>query len=99
MSNKIQKAIEFLPHVVIDDELLETAAKISTFLGVDGHRADMVMIKTAMTIAALKEREKVEKRDLVESAAFVLPHRMRRRPFEESLINMDIIEEKINEFI
>lgn len=99
LSDKIQKAIEFLPHVVFDDELLETAAKISTFLGVDGHRADIVMIKTAMTIAALNKREKVEKGDLVEAAAFVLPHRMRRRPFEESLINMDMIEEKINEFL
>jgi len=99
LANKIQKAMEFLPKVSFDDKLLETAAKISTFLGVDGHRADIVMIKTAMTIAAYNMREKVTKDDLKEAATYVLPHRMRRRPFEDCEMDMDIIEQKINENI
>lgn len=99
LADKVQKAIEFLPKVTFEDKLLETAAKISTSLGVDGHRADIVMIKTSMTIAAYNMKEKVSKDDLREAASYVLPHRMRRRPFEDSLMNMDIIEEKINKII
>ena len=75
------------------------AAKSIAALGVDGHRADIAMIKTAMTIAAYNMRETVSKEDLKEAASYVLPHRMRRRPFEGSQIDMDTVESKINKII
>ncbi len=99
LSEKIQKAIAILPKVTFEDELLEVTAKISTSLGVDGHRADIAMIKTAMTIAAYNGRENVLKDDLKEAATYVLPHRMRRRPFEDSEVNIYNIEEKIKEIM
>ena len=99
LSGKIQKAMRILPNVTLEDSFFETAAKISIALGVDGHRADIAMIKTAMTIAAYNMRETVSKEDLKEAASYVLPHRMRRRPFEGSQIDMDTVESKINEII
>ncbi len=95
----IMEATELLPQVVFDDKLLETAAKISMSFGVDGHRADIVMIKTALTIAAYNMKDFVSKEDLKEAATYVLPHRMRRRPFEDSLLSMDLIEDKVKEII
>lgn len=99
LAERIQKAMKILPDVTFEDSFLETAAKISIALGVDGHRADIAMIKTAMTIAAYNMREKVLKEDLKEAAGYVLPHRMRRRPFEDSQIDMDMLESKIDESI
>ncbi|MDI6617047.1 MAG: ATP-binding protein [Clostridiales bacterium] len=99
LSVKIQKAMKILPNVTLEDSFFGTSAKISIALGVDGHRADIAMIKTAMTIAAYNMRETVSKEDLKEAASYVLPHRMRRRPFEGSQIDMDMVEGKIDEII
>lgn len=95
LSKKINNAMQLLDKVTVNDEILETSAKISVALGVDGHRADIVMIKTAMTIAAYNNRNYVTKDDLEEAATLTLPHRMRRMPFDESGINICDIFEKI----
>jgi len=77
--------------------VLEIAAKISIEMDVDGHRADISMIKTAMTIAAFNGRNKVGNGDMLEAAELVLPHRMRRKPFEEGVIDFSKVEEIIKE--
>lgn len=72
-----------LPQVDINDELLETVAKLAVELGVDGHRADITVIKTALTLAAFNGRKEVELEDVKNAAKLVLPHRMRRRPLKK----------------
>ncbi|WP_291579993.1 ATP-binding protein [Clostridium sp. UBA6640] len=97
LREKISKAKELLKTVTFDDKILEVAAKISIEMDVDGHRADISMIKTAMTIAAFNGRDKVSNEDMLEAAELVLPHRMRRKPFEEGVINFSKVEEIIKE--
>ncbi len=80
----IEKSRVLLPKVEIEEKLYELIATISTTLGVDGHRADIIMVKTALTNAAFHGRTSVSKDDIYEAAELVLPHRMRRLPFEES---------------
>ncbi|HCJ58465.1 MAG TPA: magnesium chelatase ATPase subunit I [Clostridiaceae bacterium] len=100
MRNRIQKAQKLLDEVTYDESILEMAAKISIEMEVDGHRADIAMIKTAMTIAAFNGRDKVSSSDLLEAGELVLPHRMKRTPFEGSIFNIskvkDVIE-RVNE--
>ena len=81
-----------MPEVTIDDKLLETVAKLSVELGVDGHRADITVIKTALTLAAFNGRKQATLDDLKEAAKLVLPHRMRRRPFEEGELDWNKVE-------
>lgn len=92
LAAKIIQAGKLLPAVTIDDKLLETVAKLAVELGVDGHRADITVIKTALTIAAFNGRTKAELDDLKQAAKLVLPHRMRRRPFEEGQLDWDKVE-------
>ena len=87
LADKIMQAREALPNVTISDELLETVAKLAVELGVDGHRADITVIKTALTLAAFNEHQEVELSDVKVAAKLVLPHRMRRRPFEEGQLD------------
>lgn len=89
---RIIQAGKLLPAVTIDDKLLETVAKLAVELGVDGHRADITVIKTALTVAAFNGRAEVELEDLKQAAKLVLPHRMRRRPFEEGQLDWDKVE-------
>jgi magnesium chelatase subunit I len=97
LRERILKAKKLLPKVQFSDEMLEIAVKISIELDVDGHRADIAMIKTAMTIAAFKGMMNVSSADMLEAAELVLPHRMRRTPFEEGVFNFGKVEQIINE--
>ena len=74
LAEKIIAAGKLLPEVTIDDKLLQTVAKLSVELGVDGHRADITVIKTALTLAAFNGRKQANLDDLKEAAKLVLPH-------------------------
>ncbi|MCD8502885.1 MAG: AAA family ATPase [Bacillaceae bacterium] len=97
LAEQIINAQKIIHDVVVTDETLEIAAKISIKLDIDGHRADLMMIKTAMTIAAFEGRLQVEKNDLLKAATLVLPHRLRRTPFEDYNQDWSDIEKLVNE--
>lgn len=78
----IREARERLPRVTASGEVRREIARASLELGVDGHRADLTMLKAAKTLAALRGREEVEASDVREAATLALPHRMRRKPFQ-----------------
>lgn len=92
LRDRIFKAVLMMKEVSYDDRVLEMAARVSIEMGVDGHRADIGMIKTAVTLAAYNQRNKVAVEDMLEAAALVLPHRMRRRPFEEGVLEFSKVE-------
>ena len=97
LRTKILKAKELLKNVEISDKLLKKIAKLCIELGVDGHRADILIASTAKTIAAYNMRNKVNEEDVKEAANFVLPHRMRKQPFQEPKPIEDKIDEIMNE--
>lgn len=92
LSEKIMRARELLTKVSIDDKLLNTVAGLAVELGVDGHRADITVIKTALTCAAFGGNSEVTVEDVKSAAKLVLPHRMRRRPFEEGQLDWEKVE-------
>lgn len=97
LSQKIMQARKLLPLVAIGDDLLLKIARLAIALKVDGHRADITMIKTAMTFAAFAGRDSVMLEDIKNAASLVLPHRMRRRPFEEGTLDWSRVEEILNQ--
>lgn len=97
LAEQLATARELLPKVRVADELLLKTADLSIALGVDGHRADITMLKTALTVAALAGRDEATAADLREAALLVLPHRMRRKPFEEATLDRDIVARVLGE--
>ncbi len=87
LAHNIEHARELLNRVSLQDQLLELTAELAIKLGVDGHRADITIIKTAKTLAAYRLRTEVTQQDIIRAAELVLPHRMRRKPFEESSLD------------
>lgn len=92
LSGRIQQARQLLAQVSIADDLLTRVAKMAIELDVDGHRADITVIKTALTLAAFAGRTTVDLEDIKKAARLALPHRMRRRPFEEGLLDWNKVE-------
>ena len=94
---QIKKAQKLLPKVKISDKMLELTAEITLDLGVDGHRADITMIKVASTIAAYENVDEVQREHILEAAELVLPHRMRRLPFDDGSLSASALDKWLEE--
>jgi Mg-chelatase subunit ChlI len=92
---KIDQAAKRLPEVVLDEQSLAKAVDICLKLGVDGHRGDLTVIKTALTMSAW-ENKPLDEAMLITAAELALPHRMRRKPFQDVDFNVkDRLAEKV----
>ncbi len=89
LAAEIVAAVALYPSVAIRRELLFDIASYCIDVGVDGHRGDIMMLKTAKTLAAYHGRADVSPRDTEEAAQYVLPHRVRRQPLQEIIRNVD----------
>ena len=81
--------------VEISRELKTTIVEICLEFEVHGHRADFLIARTAKTIAAYNQRNSANEIDVKEAAELVLPHRLRRMPFEEPKPVTERIEEML----
>ncbi len=84
LRSQVRRAQERLHAVEIPDGLYLDAAKIGVALQVDGHRADITLLKAARALAAYEGAQKAARDHLIRVAPMVLSHRMRRLPFDTS---------------
>jgi magnesium chelatase subunit D len=98
LRENIISAKERLSRVTYTPEILRLISMICLDQGVDGHRADIYMLKTAQTLAAYHGREEVLAFDVREAALLVLPHRRRRQPFGDARLDQDKLEETFKKF-
>ena len=94
---KLTKARELLPKVVAGDDVVDMIVSVMIHFGVDGHRADITLMKAAKANAALEGRINVTKDDIRATAELVLSHRLKRRPFEEAGLDKEELEKCLNE--
>ncbi|MHA1381088.1 MAG: magnesium chelatase subunit D family protein [Candidatus Helarchaeota archaeon] len=95
LRKKIVRAREILSKVEISDELVKFISQVCINVAVHGHRADIIITKTAKTIAAFKGRTKVFEDDVFKAMELALSHRMRRKPFEEPEMKKEELEKII----
>ena len=89
---KLTKARELLPKVKASDDIVDRIVSVTIHFGVDGHRADITMLKAAKANAALEGRTNVTKDDIRATAELVLAHRLKRRPFEDAALDREELE-------
>lgn len=83
LAQRIRHASQIYPEVGFSDEIMEFAAGLCEEFKVDGYRGDITMIQTARAAAALDSRSEVNREDILLAARFVLPHRLKKLPFED----------------
>lgn len=93
LQEQLATAQRLLPDVTLDDALLDLISHLCCELEVASLRADIVMYKTARAIAALGARTRVTPQDIRGAAELVLPHRRRRKPFEQPGLDQDKLDE------
>jgi magnesium chelatase subunit D len=72
LQERIVSGKELLRYVKITRDYIEIIARITRNIGVEGHRSDIAILKTAKTIAAFNKHWKVEIDDLEEAILLVL---------------------------
>jgi len=98
LRENIISARERLARVAHTQDILRLITMICLDQGVDGHRADIYMLKAAQTLAAYHGREEVHPEDVREAALLVLPHRRRRQPFGDTRLDQDKLEDTFKKF-
>ena len=100
LAYRILQAQQLLPKVEISDEILLINAKLSIALEVDGHRADLIMMKAEKAMATFEGRSYVTIEDVEAVAKMVFLHRLKSLPFESSkTLDMEVIQSIIQETV
>jgi Mg-chelatase subunit ChlI len=90
---RILRAKELLPKVRIPDRLFEIVARMCIALNVDGHRPEIIIVKSALTLAAFRGMNEVELDDILDGALLTLGHRTRSLGMEPPA-SIELIEEE-----
>jgi len=97
LTHQIEQARTLVDQVTYSQRDLLTIAALSASLNVEGHRADLVILKTARAHAAFEGRTAINERDIVLAAELALPHRIKRGPFHQAEVSMDNLQERIEQ--
>jgi Mg-chelatase subunit ChlI len=105
LSRQIGRARELLPVVTYQPRDLYTIAELTTSFEVDGHRADIVILKAAMAHAALRlarngaspQETGITDLDILAAAELALPHRLKRLPFQETENRLEELSGRLDE--
>jgi Mg-chelatase subunit ChlI len=95
LSKEIEQAREILPRVKHSQTDLYAIAELTSGLEVDGHRADLVILKAARAHAALGGRDTITEQDILLAAELALPHRLKRKPFQEVEVRFEQLEKQL----
>jgi len=95
LAQRIEEARCLLPEVKYTRADMATIADMMAGLGVDGHRGDLVILKTAVAHAAWEKRRHVTDRDILLAAELALPHRLKRRPFDDVQTSVDQLNKMV----
>ncbi|MDM8520135.1 ATP-binding protein [Anaerolineales bacterium HSG6] len=97
LSNKIVQARELLPKIIYTQRDIYTVAELMAEMKVDGHRGDIVILKTALAHAAFHNRKRVTLEDILTAAELALPHRLKRLPFQDTAAEFQELSERLQQ--
>ncbi len=95
LSQKIACAQRLLPSVQFDPADLLKIAELTAEFEVDGHRADIVILKTALAHAAFEGRTAIHELDILLAAELALPHRLKKKPVQETERQFERLEQRL----
>ncbi len=97
LSAQIAQARKIVDEVKYNRRDLLSIAALTSSLRVDGHRGDLVILKTARAHAAFEGRTQITERDIALAAELALPHRIRRGPFNQTQISPEELQSRISQ--
>jgi magnesium chelatase subunit I len=71
---------------------MDFAARVAEEMKVDGHRAEITMVKTALAAAALRGQQEPAPEDMRDIMEMSLRHRVKRLPFQEKALDTKALD-------
>ncbi len=97
LSKQIAMARTLIDKVGYTSRDLLSIAALTASLNVDGHRADLVILKAARAQAAFEGRTSINDHDIALAAELALPHRIKRTPFQQAEMSTEQLQERIEQ--
>jgi len=97
LSDQIARARDRANSVAYSRRDLLSIAGLTASYHVDGHRADLVILRGAQAHAALEGRNRISDQDIVLAAELALPHRIKGRLFQESELNANDLADELEQ--
>lgn len=97
LADRIIAARQRYDLVTYTEKDLYTIAALTASFKVDGHRADIVILRTARAHAAYEGRLAINDRDILVSAELALPHRMKKQPFQDTVLNPEQLQSNMRQ--
>ena len=97
LSEQIAQARDLVKRVRYTSRDLLVIADLTAKMQVDGHRADLVILKASRAHAAFEGRDAITPRDIALAAELALPHRVKAGPFRQSEMGVAQLEEHIEQ--
>ncbi|GAA3937699.1 VWA domain-containing protein [Actinoplanes auranticolor] len=97
LAQRILTARAAVPAVQLPDAELDRIARVCLAYGVDGMRADIVVARCAVALAAWHGRDRVTAEDIRDAARLALPHRRRKDPLDPPGTDEERLEEALDQ--
>jgi magnesium chelatase subunit D len=93
----VVQAINALPAITIDDQLIALISTICCKFNIVSLRADIVMAKVARALAALSLRRRPDSDDVKLATLLVLAHRKRINPLDKVGLDQELLDETLEQ--
>lgn len=95
LSNAIAAAREIVDDVKYTRRDLLLIASMTSNMHIDGHRADLVILKAARAHAAYQGRKQITRDDILLAIELAIPHRLKRGPFADAMVDMAALSDEM----
>ena len=99
LSHQIEEARQIVDQVTYSNRDLIAISNLTTAMNVEGHRADLTILKAARAQAAFEGRYRITEVDISLVAELALLHRMRGGPMQMSEMDADELHDKIEKLV
>lgn len=97
LSQQISQARDRVNQVRYTQRDLASIAGLTVTMNVDGHRADLVILRGAQANAAFHGRSQISDEDILQAAELALPHRIKGRMFQDTAVSSSELEDRLSE--
>jgi Mg-chelatase subunit ChlI len=95
LGERIAAARDLVDKIKYTQRDMRLIAGLMSELHIDGHRADLVVLKTARAHAAYEGRTTINDQDIALAIKLAIPHRLKRGPFADAQAQLENIEDRI----
>ncbi|HZW05067.1 MAG TPA: ATP-binding protein [Anaerolineaceae bacterium] len=99
LSARIEAARARVEAVEYNRRDLLTIANLTTAFEVDGHRADLVILKAARANAAFEGHAAIRREDILTAAGLTLAHRLRHKPLDPARMESEDLYPRLRQIV